>query len=238
MDLGMFDKFCPRLKTRAQLEERRFDMSKSDKNSERYVIPMHRRNVWTSKWMQDPRKNFLQVSYHDPSAQYRKGWGSFKRKRELTLCYSCRSPRHLAKECLGRRPSCLFFKDMGHEVLDCPRMIAKVERMNMGQENPEEGKETKIMAEPQKESEIVLLKMKETPNDHKNINLPQIFKEKECIETRIGDIDIDCILDEVTRVNIMTERTWKILGKPSMIPSLGGIGLFRGKLITLCGRLN
>jgi hypothetical protein len=38
-------------------------------------------------------------------------------------------------------------------------------------------------------------------------------------------------------VNIMTERTWKILGEPSMTPSLGGIGLFRGKLITLCGRL-
>ena len=35
----------------------------------------------------------------------------------------------------------------------------------------------------------------------------------------------------------MTERTWEILGKPAMIPSLGGIGLFRGKLITLCGRL-
>jgi hypothetical protein len=28
MNLGMFDKFCPRLKTRAQLEERRFDMSR------------------------------------------------------------------------------------------------------------------------------------------------------------------------------------------------------------------
>jgi hypothetical protein len=35
----------------------------------------------------------------------------------------------------------------------------------------------------------------------------------------------------------MTERTWELLGKPSMIPSLGGIGLFRGKLINLCGRL-
>jgi hypothetical protein len=35
----------------------------------------------------------------------------------------------------------------------------------------------------------------------------------------------------------MTERTWKILGNPTMIPSLKGIGLFRGKLITLCGRL-
>jgi hypothetical protein len=35
----------------------------------------------------------------------------------------------------------------------------------------------------------------------------------------------------------MTERTWETLGKPTMIPSLGGIGLFRGKLITLCGRL-
>jgi hypothetical protein len=38
-------------------------------------------------------------------------------------------------------------------------------------------------------------------------------------------------------VNIMIERTWEILGKPAMILSLGGIGLFRGKLITLCGRL-
>jgi hypothetical protein len=38
-------------------------------------------------------------------------------------------------------------------------------------------------------------------------------------------------------VNIMTESTWEILGKPAMIPSLGGIGLFKGKMITLCGRL-
>ena len=41
---------------------------------------------------------------------------------------------------------------MDHEVLDCPRIIAKVEIMNMRQENPEEGQETKIMVEPQKES--------------------------------------------------------------------------------------
>jgi hypothetical protein len=38
-------------------------------------------------------------------------------------------------------------------------------------------------------------------------------------------------------VNIMIERTWELVGKPPMIPSLGGIGLFRRKLITLCGRL-
>jgi hypothetical protein len=38
-------------------------------------------------------------------------------------------------------------------------------------------------------------------------------------------------------VNIMTEKTWEILGKPTMVPSLGGIGLFRGKLINLCGRI-
>jgi hypothetical protein len=44
-------------------------------------------------------------------------------------------------------------------------------------------------------------------------------------------------LDEETRVNIMTERTWEIMGKPIMVPSLGGIGLFRGKMITLCGRI-
>jgi hypothetical protein len=79
--------------------------------------------------------------------------------------------------------------------------------------------------------------MKETLNDHQNINLSEIFKEKECIETRIGDFDIDYVLDEETQVNIMTKRTWEILGKPVMIPSLGGIRLFRGKLIALCGRL-
>jgi hypothetical protein len=33
------------------------------------------------------------------------------------------------------------------------------------------------------------------------------------------------------------KKTWEILRKPSMIPSLGGLGLFRGKMITLCGRL-
>jgi hypothetical protein len=45
----MFDKFCPSLKSRAQLDKRRYDMSRSDKNSERYVILMHRKNVWTNK---------------------------------------------------------------------------------------------------------------------------------------------------------------------------------------------
>jgi hypothetical protein len=237
MDLGMSNRFCPSLKTRAQLDERRMDMSRFDKNSERYVIPMHRKNVWTNKWMQDPRKNFLQVSYCDPSAQYRKGWGSFKRKRGLNLCYSCRSPRHLAKECPGRGRSCLCCKAMDHEVLYFPRMIAKVEKMNMRQENHEIGKETKDMIEPQKESETVLLQMKETLNDHRDIKLSEMLNVKECIETRIGDFDIDCVLDEETQVNIMTKRTWEILGKYAMVPSLGGIGLFRGKMITLCGRL-
>ena len=42
MDLGMFDRFHPSLQTRVSLDERIFDMSRSDKNSEKYVIPMHR----------------------------------------------------------------------------------------------------------------------------------------------------------------------------------------------------
>jgi len=130
MDLGVFEKICLSLKTRALIEERRFDMSRSDKNSERYVIPMHIKDVWSNKWMH-PRNIFLQVSYHEPNAQYNKGWGSFKRKRWLTLCYSCIRLGHLSKECPGKRPSCLCCKSMDHEVLDCPRMISKLEEMNL-----------------------------------------------------------------------------------------------------------
>ena len=59
MDLCIFDRFHPSLKTRAQLEERRCDMNRPDRNSERYVIPMHRNNFWTNKWMQDLRNIFL-----------------------------------------------------------------------------------------------------------------------------------------------------------------------------------
>jgi hypothetical protein len=35
----------------------------------------------------------------------------------------------------------------------------------------------------------------------------------------------------------MTKRTWEAIGRPTMIPSLGGIGLFIGKLVMLCGKL-
>ena len=38
-------------------------------------------------------------------------------------------------------------------------------------------------------------------------------------------------------MNIMIERTWEDIGKTTMIPSLVGIGLFRGKLVNLCGKL-
>jgi hypothetical protein len=94
------------------------------------------------------------------------------------LCYNCRRPRHLAKECPGRGPICLCVKFVGHEVLDFPRMIAKVEKMNMREENYEEGQETKNMIENQKESETILLHMKETLNDHRDISLLEILKEK------------------------------------------------------------
>ena len=70
------------------------------------------------------------------------------------------------------------------------------------------------MAETQKESEIVLLQMKETMNDYRDINLSKIFKEKECIETRIGDFNIDYVLDEETQVNIMTEKLGKFWKNP------------------------
>jgi hypothetical protein len=68
MDLGMFNGFGPSLKTRVHIEERRFDMNRSDRNNGIHVIPMHRNTFWTNKWMQDPRNNFLQTHHCDPSA--------------------------------------------------------------------------------------------------------------------------------------------------------------------------
>ena len=102
---------------------------------------------------------------------------------------------------------------MDHEVLDFPRMISKLEGMNLNQENPKEDreKENPEKVEPQQESEKVLIQMKETLNDHRHVRLSEIFKEKECIEAGIGDFNIDCVLDEETQVNIMPERTWEAI---------------------------
>jgi hypothetical protein len=50
-------------------------------------------------------------------------------------------------------------------------MIAKFENMNIRQENHEEGEETKNMLTNQKESEDILLQMKEILNDHRDISL-------------------------------------------------------------------
>jgi hypothetical protein len=79
--------------------------------------------------------------------------------------------------------------------------------------------------------------LKEVMDDHRDISLPDILKEKQHTVTRIEDFDIDRVLDEETHVNIMPESTWEILGNPAKIPSLGRIGLFKGKMITLCGRV-
>jgi hypothetical protein len=64
MNLSMFNIFCPSLKAREHLKER-VDLSKFNGNEERYVIPMHRKFVWTNKWMQEPRICFcrLQVQH-------------------------------------------------------------------------------------------------------------------------------------------------------------------------------
>ena len=40
----------------------RVDLINVDRNEERYVIPMHKRNFWTNKGMQEPRIVLLQIA--------------------------------------------------------------------------------------------------------------------------------------------------------------------------------
>ena len=61
--------------------------------------------------------------------------------------------------------------------MDFPRKIAKVEKMTIRQENHEKGQETKNMLKNQSEFEDILLHMKETLNNHRDISLPEILKE-------------------------------------------------------------
>jgi hypothetical protein len=83
----------------------------------------------------------------------------------------------------------------------------------------------------------MLSQLKETMNDHKDVSLLEILKVKQCISSRIEDFNIDYVLNEETQVNIMKDLTWEILGNPTVVPSLGRIVLFKGKMITLCGRV-
>jgi hypothetical protein len=158
----------------------------------------------------------------------------------LTLCYNCRRSGHLSKECPEVGPICICCKVVGNEVEDCQRIISKVEGMNMRQENYEESQETKGMIEIHKEKgseeiHTMILQLKEMMDVHKDVSLLEILKEKQRISERIEDFDINCVLDEETQVNIMIEEAWEIFGKSTMVPSLGRIGLFKGKMITLGG---
>jgi hypothetical protein len=82
------------------------------------------------------------------------------------------------KECPGIGPICLFCKDIGHEVEDYARMIVKVKNMNMRQENYKKGQKAKDMLEnhKEKESETMLVQLKEVMDDHRDIRLLEILK--------------------------------------------------------------
>jgi hypothetical protein len=78
-------------------------------------------------------------------------------------------------------------------------MIAKVERMNMRQENYEGSQENKSMLENiSEEFQTPLVQLKEMRDAHKDVSLPEILKVKQRINARIGDFDIDCVSDEKT----------------------------------------
>jgi hypothetical protein len=77
-------------------------------------------------------------------------------------------------------------------------MIAKVERMNIRQEKYEGIQETKGMLENHKEKEskkvqTTLVQLKEMMDVHKDVNLQEILKVKQCINERIEDFDIECV---------------------------------------------
>ena len=105
------------------------------------------------------------------------------------MCYNCKRSRHLAKECPVVGAIFLCCKVFGHEVEDCPRIIAKFEGMNIRQENYEKSQETKGMLESHKEKEsekvqTTLVQLKETMDVHKDASLPEILKVKQCISAR------------------------------------------------------
>jgi hypothetical protein len=62
-----------------------------------------------------------------------------------------------------------------------------------------------------KKVQTTLVQLKEMMDVYKHVSLPKILKVKQCINARIGDFDIECVLDEETQVNIMIEETWEIL---------------------------
>jgi hypothetical protein len=61
------------------------------------------------------------------------------------------------------------------------------------------------------EVQTMLLQLEKMMDVHKYVSLPESLKEKQRISERIQDFNIDCVLDEETQVNIMTEETWEVL---------------------------
>ncbi len=67
----------------------------------------------------------------------------------------------------------------------------------------------------------MLVHIEENEKVYKNVSLQEGLQAKQDISARVGDFDIDCIfMVEETEVNMMTKETWKIMGKPCMVPSL------------------
>jgi hypothetical protein len=64
---------------------------------------------------------------------------------------------------------------MDHEVLDCPRMIANLERINLNQEDHKAYPEK---AETQQELEKVLIQMKDTLKEHKDVLIIRDLQRK------------------------------------------------------------
>ncbi len=154
------------------------------------------------------------------------------------MCYNCRRPGHITKNYYEVGPTCLCCKLVGHETKECHKIIAKIEKGKLKDKGKESTSFKLVLGDPK---QVRMEKIKALLGIGKTsvaVTLKDVVKDLPCVSARIRDFDVGSIvLDEEIEGNIMMEETWRILGSPTLLLSLGKIGLFKGKLLSVCGKI-